>query len=80
MPRQSFSRLGAEARGTDGAFYPLAERLADWTDLTPAELARTLRADLEDFTGGDLLGDATALVVRRNPASGQSSMARSTAA
>lgn len=56
-----------EARGKDGEFYPLAERLAGWTDLEPAELARTLRADLECFTGGELLDDATVLVVRRRP-------------
>ncbi|MGW2629692.1 PP2C family protein-serine/threonine phosphatase [Streptomyces chattanoogensis] len=54
-----------EARGADGSFYPLCERLAAWTCLPPAELARTLRADLEDFTGGDLKDDATALIVRR---------------
>lgn len=54
-----------EARGKDGDFYPLAERLAGWTDLEPPELSRTLRADLEHFTGGQLLDDATVLVVRR---------------
>ncbi|MFG2286895.1 PP2C family protein-serine/threonine phosphatase [Streptomyces sp. NPDC048595] len=54
-----------EARGADGEFYPLAERLAGWTGLEPPELARTLRADLESFTGGQLLDDATVLVVRR---------------
>ncbi|MEU9121425.1 PP2C family protein-serine/threonine phosphatase [Streptomyces sp. NPDC048506] len=69
-----------EARGTDGAFYPLAERLAGWTDLEPPELARTLRADLERFTGGELLDDATVLVVRRTPTAAQLSMARAAAA
>lgn len=69
-----------EARGKDGAFYPLAERLAGWTDLEPAELARTLRADLESFTDGGLKDDATALVVRRSPAAAQLSMARAAAA
>ncbi|PNE39106.1 PP2C family protein-serine/threonine phosphatase [Streptomyces noursei] len=57
-----------EARGGDGRFYPLAERLTAWVDLEPVELARTLRADLEHFTGGDLKDDATLLVVRRAPA------------
>ncbi|MEV0372983.1 PP2C family protein-serine/threonine phosphatase [Streptomyces sp. NPDC050636] len=57
-----------EARGTDGEFYPLCDRLAGWTDLEPAELARTLRADLERFTGGELKDDATALIIRRTPA------------
>lgn len=69
-----------EARGKDGEFYPLAERLAGWTDLEPPELARTLRADLESFTEGDLKDDATALVVRRAPAATQFSMARAAAA
>ncbi|MCR8578701.1 PP2C family protein-serine/threonine phosphatase [Streptomyces sp. Isolate_219] len=72
-----------EARGKDGEFYPLAERLAGWTHLEPAELARTLRADLESFTGGRLKDDATVLVVRRrtHPApDAQLSMARAAAA
>ncbi|MEU5540818.1 PP2C family protein-serine/threonine phosphatase [Streptomyces sioyaensis] len=69
-----------EARCTDGEFYPLAERLAGWTHLEPAELARTLRADLESFTDGDLKDDATVLVVRRTPAAAQLSMARAAAA
>ncbi|MFG2829281.1 PP2C family protein-serine/threonine phosphatase [Streptomyces sp. NPDC048434] len=69
-----------EARSKDGEFYPLAERLAGWTDLEPAELARTLRADLERFTDGGLKDDATALVVRRSPAADQLSMARAAAA
>ncbi|MFF4601660.1 PP2C family protein-serine/threonine phosphatase [Streptomyces sp. NPDC001339] len=70
-----------EARGKDGEFYPLAARLAGWTDLEPPELARTLRADLERFTGGELLDDATVLVVRRRPpATDQLSMARAAAA
>ncbi|MGW1376740.1 PP2C family protein-serine/threonine phosphatase [Streptomyces sp. NPDC002446] len=69
-----------EARGQDGEFYPLAERLAGWTGLEPAELARTLRADLERFTGGELLDDATALVVRRRtPPAGLAAAASGTA-
>ncbi|MFE6689485.1 PP2C family protein-serine/threonine phosphatase [Streptomyces sp. NPDC057743] len=57
-----------EARSGDGHFYPLAERIAAWVELEPADLARTLRADLEHFTGGDLKDDATLLIVRRVPA------------
>ncbi|MFJ9406013.1 PP2C family protein-serine/threonine phosphatase [Streptomyces sp. NPDC101393] len=60
-----------EARGADGEFYPLGERLAHWTRLAPADLARTLRADLERFTDGDLKDDATVLVVRRTPDTGR---------
>ncbi len=56
-----------EARGPDGTFYPLSERLAGWTGLGPAELAAALRADLEGFTDGALRDDATVLVVRRSP-------------
>lgn len=56
-----------EARGADGAFYPLRERLAARTHLEPAALARELRADLERFTGGEVKDDATLLVVRRTP-------------
>ncbi|WP_044368082.1 PP2C family protein-serine/threonine phosphatase [Streptomyces natalensis] len=52
-----------EARGKDGTFYPLRDRLSAWTDLPPADLARTLRADLEAFTRGDLKDDATVLIV-----------------
>ncbi|MFG2893704.1 PP2C family protein-serine/threonine phosphatase [Streptomyces sp. NPDC048248] len=59
-----------EARGRDGEFYPLGDRLAAWTELEPAELARTLRADLEEFTDGDLKDDATALIIRRTPVAG----------
>ncbi|MFE1175285.1 PP2C family protein-serine/threonine phosphatase [Streptomyces sp. NPDC058773] len=72
-----------EARGEDGTFYPLAERLARWTHLEPADLTRTLRADLEDFAHGSLKDDATVLVVRRrtNPdPDGQLSLARAAAA
>ncbi|MFF2926999.1 PP2C family protein-serine/threonine phosphatase [Streptomyces celluloflavus] len=56
-----------EARGAHGEFYPLRERLAGWTRLDPDELVTTLRADLENFTGGRLKDDATLLVVRRAP-------------
>ncbi|MER6307590.1 PP2C family protein-serine/threonine phosphatase [Streptomyces sp. NPDC001739] len=69
-----------EARGPDGTFYPLGERLAGWTRLAPPELARTLRADLEGFTGGDLKDDATVLVVGRRAEPAQLSIARAAAA
>ncbi|MCK7624136.1 serine/threonine-protein phosphatase [Streptomyces sp. RS10V-4] len=57
-----------EARGGDGRFYPLAERLSAWTGREPAEVAHALRFDLEHFTGGRLRDDATLLIVRRAPA------------
>ncbi|MET9295431.1 PP2C family protein-serine/threonine phosphatase [Streptomyces sp. NPDC003077] len=56
-----------EARGRDGEFYPLRDRLTGWTHLGPADLARALEADLTRFTGGRLKDDATLLVVRRLP-------------
>ncbi|MGW1071320.1 PP2C family protein-serine/threonine phosphatase [Streptomyces sp. NPDC002537] len=53
-----------EARNREGRFYPLRERLSQWTHLPPAELARTLRADLERYTEGELKDDAAVLIVR----------------
>ncbi|RLU99494.1 hypothetical protein CTZ27_15845 [Streptomyces griseocarneus] len=53
-----------EARDTDGRFYPLRDRLAQWTHLAPAAVAAALRADLERFTQGELKDDAAVLIVR----------------
>ncbi|GGU42135.1 hypothetical protein GCM10010211_01580 [Streptomyces albospinus] len=70
-----------EARGAGGDFYPLADRLARWIHLAPADLARRLRTDLEEFTGGELKDDATVLVVRRTSAEeAQEAVSRSAAA
>ncbi|MBT2386473.1 serine/threonine-protein phosphatase [Streptomyces sp. ISL-11] len=60
-----------EARDADGRFYPLRERLTHWTHLRPAELARTLHADLEHYTGGELRDDAAVLILRNARSCGE---------
>lgn len=54
-----------EARGTDGAFFPLEQRLAGWPGLTPEELTPVLRDDLQRFTGGDHRDDVAWLALQR---------------
>lgn len=54
-----------EARGPDGGFYPLAERLDDWAGLPTPELLARLRADLDAHTGGRLQDDVAVLVMER---------------
>ncbi|MEU7137436.1 PP2C family protein-serine/threonine phosphatase [Streptomyces sp. NPDC046261] len=56
-----------EARGPDGGFYPLAERLNDWAGLPTPELLGRLRADLDAHTGGRLQDDVAVLVMERAP-------------
>ncbi|MER0244780.1 PP2C family protein-serine/threonine phosphatase [Streptomyces sp. HSW2009] len=56
-----------EARGADGAFYPLAARLQRWAVLPTVQLLRTLRADLDVHTGGQLQDDAAVLIMERLP-------------
>ncbi|MEW1864025.1 MULTISPECIES: PP2C family protein-serine/threonine phosphatase [unclassified Streptomyces] len=50
-----------EARDADGAFYPLADRLADWTRDTPEALLEDIRADLLRYSASGL-GDDIAMV------------------
>ncbi|WP_149038392.1 PP2C family protein-serine/threonine phosphatase [Kitasatospora sp. MBT63] len=54
-----------ECRGDGGDFYPLADRLGNWTDLGPRELARALRVDLLSYSPQDLDDDAAILVAQR---------------
>ncbi|MFF1274131.1 SpoIIE family protein phosphatase [Streptomyces marokkonensis] len=54
-----------EARGVTGAPYPLEERLADWTDISPWEVADHLTEDVGRHTAGEHRDDIAALVVRR---------------
>jgi hypothetical protein len=54
-----------EARNGEGAFYPLAERAAAWSDLTPERFLQRLYADLLAHTGGHLGDDAAMVAVRR---------------
>ncbi|MFI0943026.1 PP2C family protein-serine/threonine phosphatase [Streptomyces sp. NPDC021020] len=54
-----------EARDCDGAFYPLAERLADWRDLAPADLLTALTADLTRHVGSRLGDDVAVVALQR---------------
>ncbi|MFI0900929.1 PP2C family protein-serine/threonine phosphatase [Streptomyces sp. NPDC020983] len=54
-----------EARDRDGAFYPLADRLADWCDLAPADLLPALTADLARHVGSRLGDDVAVVALQR---------------
>ncbi len=54
-----------EARNAVGEFYPLAERVARWTQHGPQALLHHLRDDLLAFAGGRLGDDAAAIAVER---------------
>lgn len=55
----------SETRDADGAFYPLADRLREWSEEPSAQLLAHLRADLDRFAAGPSDDDIAALVVRR---------------
>ncbi|MEU3986635.1 PP2C family protein-serine/threonine phosphatase [Streptomyces sp. NPDC026672] len=57
-----------EARDAHGRFYPLAERVARWSPLTPEALVQRLRHDLLAHCGGRLNDDAAVVAVHRAPA------------
>ncbi|MGW5101544.1 PP2C family protein-serine/threonine phosphatase [Streptomyces sp. NPDC004100] len=57
-----------EARDSQGRFYPLADRVARWTDDTPEALMHHLRRDLLAHVGGRLGDDAALVAVHRAPA------------
>jgi serine phosphatase RsbU (regulator of sigma subunit) len=59
-----------EARDPSGAFYPLAERMATWSDIPPADMAPVLRDDLQEYTQGKQADDTAFLILRRNPLQG----------
>ncbi|MER6979927.1 PP2C family protein-serine/threonine phosphatase [Streptomyces carpinensis] len=54
-----------EARDSRGAFYPLEERLAQWTKCSPETLIERIQRDLHAHTNGALHDDAAILAVRR---------------
>ncbi|MEU0968659.1 PP2C family protein-serine/threonine phosphatase [Streptomyces sp. NPDC005917] len=56
-----------EARGPDRSFYPLAERVAQWTDLGPEALLHHIRDDVLTHVGGRLGDDAAMVVIQRLP-------------
>ncbi|WP_406138929.1 PP2C family protein-serine/threonine phosphatase [Streptomyces sp. NBC_01089] len=55
-----------EARNARGAFYPLTERAAVWTDETPTALIHTLQTDLLAHVGGRLDDDAAVVALQRD--------------
>lgn len=54
-----------EARDGERAFYPLAERAADWGGVEPSALVDRLRRDLLAHVGGRLKDDAAAVAIER---------------
>ncbi|MFJ8673512.1 PP2C family protein-serine/threonine phosphatase [Streptomyces sp. NPDC093589] len=56
-----------EARSSDGSFYPLAERIAQWADSGPEALLHHIRTDLMAHVGGQLNDDAAAVAIQRSP-------------
>ncbi|MFF9126511.1 PP2C family protein-serine/threonine phosphatase [Streptomyces sp. NPDC014889] len=54
-----------EARNRHGAFYPFAERAAQWTDHNPEALLHRIQRDLFTFTGGGLGDDVALIAIRR---------------
>ncbi len=57
-----------EARDARGRFYPLAERAARWTDVSPEALMHHLRHDLLAHVGGRLDDDAALIALHRTAA------------
>ncbi|SOE06983.1 PP2C family protein-serine/threonine phosphatase [Streptomyces sp. Ag109_G2-15] len=56
-----------EARDAHGRFYPLAERVAHWTDDSPEALMHHVRRDLLAHAGGRLNDDAALIALHRTP-------------
>jgi serine phosphatase RsbU (regulator of sigma subunit) len=54
-----------ETRDGKGAFYPLAERVAAWTDEPPAALVEKITADLRAHAAGPLKDDMALVAVQR---------------
>ncbi|MFF4547909.1 PP2C family protein-serine/threonine phosphatase [Streptomyces sp. NPDC001435] len=57
-----------EARDADGHFYPLAERVAQWTEVSPEALMHHIRRDLLGHCGGRLDDDAALIALHRTAA------------
>ena len=55
-----------EARGANGDFYPLEQRLRAWATRPPEELTETLRTDLHAFIDGDPRDDIAWLTLRHH--------------
>jgi hypothetical protein len=54
-----------EARDRFDNFYPLAERVAQWTGASPGELLHHIRRDLLAHVGGRLEDDAALIALHR---------------
>lgn len=61
-----------EARGPDGAFYPLEERLTRWTALPPDALLAAVHDDLREYVGARLTDDVAMVAVQRPPSPARS--------
>ncbi|MGW5655193.1 PP2C family protein-serine/threonine phosphatase [Streptomyces humi] len=57
-----------EARDARRRFYPLADRVAQWTDSSPETLIHHIRRDLLAHAGGRLGDDAALIALHRTPA------------
>jgi serine phosphatase RsbU (regulator of sigma subunit) len=57
-----------EARDAGGRFYPLAERVAQWTEASPEALMHHIRRDLLAHCGGRLDDDAALIALHRTAA------------
>ncbi|WP_329511782.1 PP2C family protein-serine/threonine phosphatase [Streptomyces chiangmaiensis] len=55
----------SETRDGQGAFYPLEERLAAWAHHRPDTFVRTIRDDLQEFSGGCHADDMALIVLER---------------
>ncbi|CAM5653982.1 Membrane protein OS=Kitasatospora aureofaciens OX=1894 GN=GCM10010502_22850 PE=4 SV=1 [Kitasatospora aureofaciens] len=56
-----------ETRDRTGAFYPLTQRVREWTGLPPRELLNHLHRDLVAYSGAALDDDIAVLVAHRLP-------------
>lgn len=56
-----------EARSPSGAFFPLAEHVAAWSDLPPEDMAPAIRRELQEHTQGSQTDDTAVLLLRRKP-------------
>ncbi|MFE9424027.1 PP2C family protein-serine/threonine phosphatase [Kitasatospora sp. NPDC006697] len=56
----------SETRNAEGEFYPLPERVGEWTDQPSRRLLDLLRTDLRAYGGGS--GDDVAVVIAGRPA------------
>lgn len=54
-----------EARDASGAFYPLTDRIADWTNTNPEVFLQHLHRDLLRHSGGRLQDDAVMIALER---------------